>query len=227
MKRSLSIVLTFAIALLIVLALRAVVFSVLEIPHDGYSPVLQKGDRVLVQRWSYGYRLSWKGKYQRLCPQPVACGDWVAFILPDSFSEKNEISIGRIMACPGDTIWIGGDGMVAKSRHSSKECVWPVEVPASGKIIRSKEWDKQLYCQTQQRYEPPVAHSAGDSIYCFRNDYYWISSGNDENLFDSRTMGFLPEACILGKVSTILYSVEKPQRWPRLRKNRILLPVGK
>ena len=227
MKRRLSIVLTFAIALLIVLALRAVVFSVLEIPHDGYSPVLQKGDRVLVQRWSYGYRLSWKGKYQRLCPKSVACGDWVAFSLPDSVSGKSKICIGCIMACPGDTIWMGEKGLIAEAQHFSKGCSWPVVVPASGRIVRSKEWNKLLYYQALQRYESPAAHRIGDNLYFFRNDYYWISSGNDENLFDSRTMGFLPEACILGKVSTILYSIDKQQRWPRLRKDRILLPVGK
>ena len=223
MKRWWSLILTFVGAFLIVFALRTVVFSVLEIPHSGYSPLLQKGDRVLVQRWSYGYRLFWKGEYHRLCPKPIVCGDWVAFNLPDN----GGTCIGRIFACPEDTVWMGANGLVSEFQNFSKGCIWPVVLPAKDKKIRATKWDKGLYDQTLRHYEQPSAYHAGDSTYCFCHNYYWISSGSDENLSDSRTMGFLPEEYILGKVSTVLYAVDTCQKWPCLRKDRIFLPVGK
>ena len=236
MKRRWSIILTFAIAFLIVLALRVMVFSVLEIPHAGYSPILLKGDRVLVQRWSYGYRLFWKGTYRRLYRKPVLCGDWVAYNTPSQTSgvqpDSGEISIGHILACPGDTIWMGAKGLVSEYQNYTNGCVWPVVLPASGKKVRATEWNKLLYDQTVRDYEVPSAYHAGNSLkasyYTFNHNYYWVSSGSDENLSDSRTMGFLPEECILGKVSTVLYSVDEEREWQhRLRSERLFFPVGK
>ncbi|MBO7068102.1 MAG: signal peptidase I [Bacteroidaceae bacterium] len=217
------------------MALRVVVFSILEIPHAGYSPILLKGDKVLVQRWSYGYRLFWKGTYRRLCPKPVVSGDWVAYNSPSQVSgvqpDAGEICIGRILACPGDTIWMGAKGLVSEFQNFSNGCVWPLVLPASGNKVKATDWNRRLYDQTVRHYEESYANHAGDSLHAeyftFGHNYYWVSSGSDENLSDSRTMGFLPEEYILGRVSTVLYSVDKEKKWPCLLKNRILFPVGK
>ena len=82
---------------------------------NGLSPLYQDGDRLLVNRCSYGLRIPGNGllPYSRLMRQPVKRGDIVAFTMPDrSLSDRQKgtspsaagIYIARCSAVPGDTI---------------------------------------------------------------------------------------------------------------------------
>ena len=84
------------------LAFRGLVMTVCTIGGDGMSPTFVAGDRVLVNRWSYGLRTGDRGglfDYGRLCRQPIEKGDFIAF----------EDSLGQMLICrcaglPGDTL---------------------------------------------------------------------------------------------------------------------------
>ena len=76
--------------------------TVCTVDGKGLEPVFQEGDRVVVNRWSYGLRTGESGSlfdYDRICRQPVEKGDFIAF----------EDSLGQVLICrcagvPGDTI---------------------------------------------------------------------------------------------------------------------------
>ena len=102
MRGTLKFLLVLVVALLAMLLFRALAFTSYTVTGDGLAPVFVAGDRVLVNRWSYGLRTGAHGSlfpYGRLCRQPVAKGDYVAF----------EDSLGRVLVCqceavPGDTV---------------------------------------------------------------------------------------------------------------------------
>ena len=89
------------------LAFRALVMTVCTIEGDGLSPQFQEGDRVVINRWSYGLRTGKKGglfDYGRICEQKVEKGDFIAF----------EDLYGRIYICqcaalPGDTVYLDNE----------------------------------------------------------------------------------------------------------------------
>ena len=101
MKSCLKFLLALAIALVIMLTFRALVFTIYTVPDSTMEPTFKAGDRVMVNRWSYGLRTGDDGlfSYGRLCRQPIDKGDWLA--VDDSLGR---VVIGRCTAVPGDTI---------------------------------------------------------------------------------------------------------------------------
>ena len=107
MKGTLRFVIALVIALVTMLAFRALVMTVCTIEGDGLSPQFMEGDRVVINRWSYGLRTGKKGglfDYGRICQQKIEKGDFIAF----------EDLYGRIYICqcaalPGDTVYLDND----------------------------------------------------------------------------------------------------------------------
>ena len=103
MKATVKFIGAIVVALMVMLVFRSLVMTVCTVDGKGLEPVFQEGDRVVVNRWSYGLRTGERGSlfdYGRICKQDVKKGDFIAF----------EDSLGRVMICrcagvPGDTIF--------------------------------------------------------------------------------------------------------------------------
>ncbi len=98
-----------AVALLLMLFVRATGFTIYTIGGTALEPTLLQGDRVMVSRWSYGLRTGGQGSlfaYGRLCRQHVGKGDIVAYDdpRPASAGGTGGVLIGRCTAGPGDTV---------------------------------------------------------------------------------------------------------------------------
>ncbi len=91
-------------AFALMLAIRTLALSIHGVIGDGLTPVYQNGDRLLINRCSYGLRIEGNHllPYSRLMRQPVERGDIVAFTAPDSLVDG--LMIARCIAIPGDTI---------------------------------------------------------------------------------------------------------------------------
>lgn len=96
-------------AALSVLLFRTLAFTIYSVPVAGIDSRLQQGDRVMVNRWSYGLR-SGDGRmfrHARLLPHDIKRGDIVAFNPPaDSVLNHlmRRVCLGHVIAVPGDTI---------------------------------------------------------------------------------------------------------------------------
>ena len=122
MRSTLKFLITLAVSLLVMLAFRALVFSVYAVDGTALEPDFKAGDRVLVNRWSYGLRTGGEGlfNYGRLCRQMPTVGDFVAF--EDS---TGAVMIGRCKALPGDTVLLKDKGRIVmpdKSRCDKQDC---------------------------------------------------------------------------------------------------------
>lgn len=101
MSNTLKFLVALLVAFLVMLTFRALVLTIYTVPGPTLEPEFKAGDRVMVNRWSYGLRTGGEGlfSYGRLCRQPVLKGDWVA--VEDS---AGRVLIGRCSALPGDTV---------------------------------------------------------------------------------------------------------------------------
>ena len=207
MRSALKFVMALIVTILLMLAFRALVFTVYTVSGSGLEPCFVSGDRVLVNRWSYGPRTGGGPyfRYTRWMPSPVERGDLVAFNCPADSSvpfTSLPVSACYCTGVPGDTVMADGVRLM---------------VPGRDHIVKVSESNMRLLCFLYNRYEGRNAEIAdgrlivdGTETRCaaFGNDYYWFSSGRPSEPYDSRFFGFVPETHIIGKVSVLLYSVD-------------------
>ena len=101
MRSTLKFLVALVVAFLVMLMFRALVFTIYTVPGSQFEPTFKAGDRVMVNRWSYGLRTG-DGRLfscDRLCRQPVRKGHWV--VVDDSLGQT---LAGRCTALPGDTV---------------------------------------------------------------------------------------------------------------------------
>lgn len=119
MKKTLRFLLAFLIAFALMMVVRLIGVTIYTISSTGLEPVFQAGDRVMVNRWSYGLRVGGKDGffgYGRIARQSVEKGDLVAFENPQN---NDQILICRCKGLPGDTVVHEGNMIVVPSL---KEC---------------------------------------------------------------------------------------------------------
>ena len=113
MRKSLKILLPLLTAFILMLVVRVIGITVYTIAGDGLTPLFLAGDRVLVNRWSYGLRVGGGDSslfgYGRLWRHPVEKGDILAFENP---TEDNSVVICECKGLPGDTLDIDGETLV-------------------------------------------------------------------------------------------------------------------
>lgn len=111
MKKGSKWILAFAGAIIVVLLLRGFLFTSYIIPSSGMENALYEGDRILVNKWSYGLRLPLMSlfSYHRWGSSPVKRGDIAVFnnpASPGSVIDKKETFISRCIGTPGDTLLV-------------------------------------------------------------------------------------------------------------------------
>lgn len=140
MKVALKILLAFAVAALCMLAFRSLVFTVYIVEGHGLAPEFVRGDRVLVNRWSYGLRTGAAGSlfsYGRLFRMMPERGDIVAFDSPSAAVPG--VLVCRCTAVPGDTVRTSGGPVVVpgKMTCADEDCYW-MEAVGDGNATDSR-----------------------------------------------------------------------------------------
>lgn len=110
MRRRGQWIIVFVGAVVVVLLLRGFVFTSYIIPSSGMENSLYQGDRIIVNKWSYGLRVPCMSllSYHRWRSRPVKSGDIVVFNNPASISQpvvdRRQVFISRCIATPGEEI---------------------------------------------------------------------------------------------------------------------------
>ena len=118
-------ILAFAGAVVVVLLLRGFAFTSCLIPSTGMENSIFQGERILVNKWSYGLRVPFMSlfSYHRWCESPVRRQDIVVFNNPAGIREpiidRREIYISRCLGMPGDTLLLIPFSPLFHPRHSS------------------------------------------------------------------------------------------------------------
>ncbi len=127
MRSLLQFLLALCVALVLMMFVRATGFTIYTVDGDALQPTLLQGDRVVVNRWSYGLRTGGHGSlfsYGRLCRQRVSRGDLVAFDDPRPKADGGTggVLICRCVAGPGDTVSPDGQPLVVPSEKDCADC---------------------------------------------------------------------------------------------------------
>ena len=234
-KGVLRIVIALAVTgvlLLLVWQFVAAQFTVMS-PRAGRT--FLAGDHLLVSRMSYGSRLPFMSSlgHHRIGSGSPARGEWMAFTLPSDTANDvadRPVMIGKCVFLPGDTVRLTPERVLVFGGPHSRR-VNAFVVPAKGARVEVTPANARLLCNTINLHEP--CHSAvmyGDTLFIdghaarfitFTQNYYWVYSGDQYTLYDSRRFGFVPETHLIGRVSSILYSIDPEEPFYRMfRKGR-------
>lgn len=100
------------IAAALVVLIKVFAFTSCTIPSTGMENSLLRGERVIVNKWSYGLRLPLMGMtgYHRLAARGVERGDIVLFNNPAGKGtiDRRKLFINRCIGLPGDTLMLNG-----------------------------------------------------------------------------------------------------------------------
>lgn len=223
MRSALKFLLVLWVAICVMLAVRALCFTTFTVEGAALEPALINGDRVLVNKWSYGLRTVGFGRedYVRWFEAQPRRGDLVAFNYPPDGARR--ISDRPVYVCfctglPGDTV-----------RAADVVMTVPGRMHALGVTPRNASLVSYIYNHFEGRrsaVRDGRLYVDGRQVRCasFTRDYYWMSSSSRSNANDSRLFGFVPADCLIGRVSMLLYSVD-PARpfFYSLRRGRALL----
>ena len=125
MKRNLKWIIALTGAIIIVLLLRGFAFTSCLIPSAGMENSLFRGERILVNKWSYGLRLPVMSllSYHRWGERKIRKEDIVVFNNPAAVTEpvidKREVFISRCLGVPGDTLLVDSIFSIVSSRSAS------------------------------------------------------------------------------------------------------------
>lgn len=223
MRNALKFVIALIVTILLMLTFRAVAFTVFTVNGAALSPDFVAGDRVLVNRWSYGLRIGNGGLDggTRWLASAVERGDLVAYNCPPDSQHcitAQPVFIGYCKGVPGDTVKLKNIDLTLPGKQH------PVTVSAANATMLAF-----LY----NRYEGKAARAVDGRLFVdgvdvrkasFSRDYYWFLTGRKDNCADSRFYGPLPEECVIGRVSMLLYSIVPAcPLFERLRHDRWLL----
>lgn len=130
MRSTLKFLLALIVAFVLMFAFRALMFTIYNVDSTGMEPVFESGDRVMVNRWSYGLRTGGEGifPYGRICRQQVEKGDLIA--IDDSLGG---VGLFECLALPGDTVKMQGRTFIVPSiRNCAREDYYYVQTPGRG-----------------------------------------------------------------------------------------------
>ncbi len=205
MRSSIKLITAVCAAAAVMLLFRCVAFTVYTVPQTGIKPWLTGGDRVLVNRWSYGLRTGGERffPYIRWCRRTAGKGELVAFNYPlDTLHAvtSRPVHAAFCAAAPGDTVMIGRK---------------PIVTPRKCRMVEVTPWNIKLLCNTYRIHEHRAADIRGGKLYVdgketryayFSKNYYWMSVMPGDTFPDSRYYGFVPEDHIIGRIVMIVYS---------------------
>ena len=173
------------IAVVLALVVRTFFLQAFKIPTGSMRPTLIEGDRILVDKVTYGIRVplaSWRLPKIR-APQR---GDLVVF---GSMDDPRRDFIKRLVAVGGDTVEIRDFRLWINSK--------PLTEPSIFREIRY--YNRGPFAETNKPAKVPPGH-------------YFFLGDNSASSRDSRYWGFLPESNIIGRAFCI-YWPPKRIRW--------------
>ena len=208
-----------------------------SIPSNSMQPTLHVGDRVLVKKYQYGYRLPVFNTRLSAGEDPRR-GDIIVFRHPNDEVDY----IKRIVALPGevlvyqnDEISVNGDVLnISPAKEDNLYYYRGTKVrEAEGyrrRTIKSTEripvkrregWHAIIFDEDRKSTIPnsPNEHckvlrySRGAALHCtLPEDHYFVLGDNRDNSKDSRYWGFVPRENIIGPAVRVLFNFSETER---------------
>ena len=230
---------TLAIALIVAVLLRIVLFQPFTIPSSSMEPGLVTGDYIVVSQFSYGWSaaslpLNSHMSKGRLFGHGPARGDVVVFRRPH---DPGQVWIKRVIGLPGDAVQVRQGVVHVNGRpipRTPLRLTYDKDAPQR-RVLEARETlsDGRTYLT----YDGGAGLPGDDTpVYRVPQGQYFMMGDNRDTSLDSRWpadlgVGFLPAGNIVGRAEWVLASwnpgasLFKPWTWLNLRPDRFLVRI--
>jgi signal peptidase I len=215
-------VVSLALALLLVFAIRSSVVEAFKIPSGSMIPTLLIGDHIFVNKFAYGIKVPFSDLFMDpiniIKRDPPKRGDIIVFIFP---KDESFYYIKRVIGVPGDTIEIKNKVLYINGKEMKRE---PFPADKADALFATLKDPRYSRTSTEADMET-IDRGGGESIEhrmmldrnSFLNESFGPITVPPESLFvmgdnrdfsnDSRFWGFVPFKNVKGRAMIIWLSL--------------------
>jgi signal peptidase I len=223
---------SFTFIIFSVLLFRSVFFEPFKIPSGSMIPTLLIGDFILVNKFSYGFKVPFSDWFSDPIyltgPSKPSRGDVVVFKYPQDVSLNY---IKRVVGMPGDTVEI-----IDKIVYVNGKPLEMKEIDGKEQIEDMDEKYKRYnfkFFETKTGDHTHVSQVDMDNIFnanfykiTVPQDSYFVMGDNRDFSADSRSWGFVPFGHIKGKAILMWFSLSFPWPWVVMSKKHLPFAHG-
>jgi signal peptidase I len=216
-------------SLLIFFALMMVFRSALAdwmvVPSGSMNPTIVEGDRILVDKQTYGLRIPFTTTRLTTGNDPQR-GDIVIFASP---KDGSTTLVKRIVGLPGDVVEMRDEQLLINGvaiDYAPASDVADADLPQATRALDHRYATEKLVERSHSIMVLPqraAMRSFGPTT--VPPDQYLFLGDSRDNSEDSRYIGFVQRESIVGRAFRVAYSLDA-DRWYRPRADRFLSPLN-
>lgn len=203
----------------LMLCFRSALADWMYVPSGSMNPTIIEGDRILVDKEAYGLRIPFTTKRLTQGSDPQR-GDIVVFASP----EDGMTLVKRVVGLPGDTVEMRNEHLLINGTAADYATVQPAADADLPRATRALDRDYLVEALAGRTHpimllpRRPADRSFGP-VRVPPGEYLVLGDSRD-NSKDSRYIGFVPRASIVGRAFAVAYSLDA-DRWYRPRGDRL------
>ncbi len=201
----------FLIILVSIVCFKSAVADLNSISGRSMQPNLLDGDKVWVNKIAYDVRVPFTDLRLLSWGRP-ARGD---IVIIDSEAAGKRL-VKRVVGLPGDSVYMRNDLLVLNGKIASYQVVDMAE----DNVLIVEQVEALAY-QALLSNEPEQRASRSYGPVQVPDDHYFVLGDNRNNSADSRLYSFIPREQIIGRSSSVVFSLDRDQNF-RPRSDRFL-----
>jgi signal peptidase I len=203
---------------------RSAVADWMVVPTGSMNPTIVEGDRIVVDKNVYGWRVPFTTLRLTDGKDPQR-GDIVIFPSP----QDGTTLVKRVVGLPGDTVQMRDEHLlindVAVDYARSDAAAADAELPGATAAQAHRYFTEDLAGKAHSIMllpARPADRSFGPVV--VPEGHYLVLGDSRDNSKDSRYIGFVPRASIIGRAFGVAYSLDA-ERWYAPRRDRFFAPL--
>jgi len=203
----------FILFIFLMLFFRSAIADWYHVPSGSMQPTILIGDRVYVNKLAFDIKIPFTDINLNRRAEPQR-GDVIVF---DSKASGDRL-IKRVIGIPGDIVELKNNRLFINQKPVSVEMV---EYPAAFDEFLN---DRSVAAYYRESFDPDesatISHNIRIRLDRFNRlssfspidiplDSYWVMGDNRDNSSDSRVIGFVPRAELIGRAESVVISFDK------------------